>query len=328
LLGAGGIQITGDRHVFDTLLSVNLSADSNIIEIAVTNEHGIESYRQPIFVRNTGSIVKPALWFIGIGVANYNQPGKKLNYAVKDIIDIESVFRSRCQEDNTTYHSILLLDKDATREHIIRLRDSLMKTNIDDRVIVEFSGHGLISDSLDLYLGTQDIDFTQPEKRGLSYQSFDDLLDGIPARNKLVLIDACHSGESDTIKNNTVSADVFGEEIDKLKAIAQSKKLGLQNSFDLMQELFSDISVNTGATVISAARGNQSANEGDQWKNGAFTFCLKEGLADLKADTDHNGHVTVSELKNFVIKEVKHITDEKQQPTSRQETIRNNWVIW
>lgn len=72
-----------------------------------------------------------------------------------------------------------------------------MNTTVNDKVIISINGHGLLSDSLDFYYGTYDINFADPKTKGLKYEALEALLDGIPARKKLLLIDACHSGALD-----------------------------------------------------------------------------------------------------------------------------------
>ena len=95
----------------------------------------------------------------------------------------------------------------------------------------------------------------------------------------------------------------------------------MRNSFELMKELFNNVDRATGATIISAAAGTQFAQERGDLKNGVFTYCILNQLKDK--DT-----ISVSELKLLVSKQVQEITNGLQQPTSRNETIENDWRVW
>ena len=78
----------------------------------------------------------------------------------------------------------------------------------------------------------------------------------------------------------------------------KEESLGLQNSFELMKELFSDFNTN-GTQVISAASGDSYALESAEWQNGVFTYSILDGLINEKADLDKNGNILVSELKEY-----------------------------
>ena len=68
---------------------------------------------------------------------------------------------------------------------------------MDDVVIVFVAGHGVLDEKLDFYFGTYDMDFNNPKGRGLSYDELESVIEDIPARRKLILMDACHAGELD-----------------------------------------------------------------------------------------------------------------------------------
>ena len=90
-----------------------------------------------------------------------------------------------------------ICDADATRENILAAKEFLAKSEIDDQAVVFFAGHGLLDAKNNYYFGTTDIDVKNPAARGVTFQEIEGLLDEIPARCRLPLIDTCHSGEVD-----------------------------------------------------------------------------------------------------------------------------------
>jgi len=109
-------------------------------------------------------------------------------------------------------------------------------------VILFFAGHGILDETMDYYLGTYNVDFTNPKLGGMPYEQFEALTEGIPARNKLVLLDACHSGELD--KEDMYLTEASKKLNDQVsfrgfkQVESKSSQLGLTNSFELMNELF------------------------------------------------------------------------------------------
>jgi len=225
----------------------------------------------------------------------------------------------------------VLLDSLATRRNISEIKQKLLQTNVDDLVIVSFSGHGLVDKNFDFYYATYDIDFNNPEYNGFAYSEIEKLLDSIPARKKLVLMDACHSGEIDKEEDILISyKNPNIKEIDS-KGVAffeSSNSLTRTNSFELMQDLFANLSKGNGAVVISASGGREFAYEGQAWNNGVFTYCIRQALIDHSADANNDGKTTVSELKTYVYSEVTKLTNGRQKPTSRQENLEFDFKVW
>lgn len=307
-------------------LSIELNDGKNKIQVSCLNDKGAESLKETFEINYDGPESESKTYYVGIGVSNYQDNKLNLKYSVKDIQDMASLFRAKSNSEIIT-----LTDAQTTRENIIALKDKLMQTKVDDDVIVSFSGHGFLSKDYDFYFATYDIDHENPEQRGISYDELESLLDGIPARKKLLLIDACHSGELDKegiaeVKQLNVNINnVKGIDID---IIEKDSTLGLQNSFELMQELFANLSRGSGAVVISAAGGKEFAYEDPKWSNGVFTYCILKGLKEGLADLNKNGQITVSELKSYVGVQVEELTGGNQKPTSRQENLGWDFKVW
>jgi hypothetical protein len=193
-------------------------------------------------------------------------------------------------------------------------------------VIVAYSGHGLLSKDYDYYLSAYQVNFDKPEQGGLPYEALENLLDSIPARKKLMLIDACHSGEVDKEElahYNQVKPELDTSHLRKgvILLVNPNKRVGMTNSFELMQELFANVGRSTGATVIAAAGGTQFAQENGTLKNGVFTYSILEFLR-------LQSHCSISALKEHVNKRVTELTRGMQVPTTRTENSLVDWEVW
>jgi len=313
-------------------LNVELTKGKNKIQVSALNEKGAESMKETYYV--TCNDAAPQImnrYVVAIGVSNYSNNEYDLKYAAKDAGDLAKLLElNKGTFANTKV--LRILDTVATRENILKAKQFLMQSKVGDQVIVFAAGHGLLDDKLDWYFATTDIDFNNPAARGLAYGELEGLLDSIPARNKLMLMDACHSGEVDKEDAELVantSQPVAGVKSRGFKGIAsKSQSLGLQNSFQLMQNLFSDISNGTGTTVISSASGAEFAYESAAWNNGVFTFSMLEGMKTGNADKNKDGKIVVSELRDYIAVKVNALTQGKQNPTSRKENLEFDFRVW
>ncbi|HLZ16264.1 MAG TPA: caspase family protein, partial [Cyclobacteriaceae bacterium] len=338
IYGHQGIDVSKQRKQEITQrIETELSAGKNKIQVSCLNEKGVESLPETFEIELTGDRKKPNLRLAVISVSTYANPAMNLKYAAKDGRDVVKLFSKKSEYYD---HIIIdtLLNQNATREKIYDLKKKFAGSDVDDDVIVFVSGHGLLDDNLDFYFATHDIDFSNPAARGLKYDDLENLLDGIPARKKLLMMDACHSGEVDKsqlqVSHDQALALSNGQKgtvktyTYKTEAADEQYQVGIKTSFELMQELFANVSKGSGSVVISAAAGNSYALESDQWHNGVFTYALLSGLKNGTADQNHDGQITVTELKDFVSSEVERLTEGRQKPTSRRENLEFDFVIW
>jgi uncharacterized caspase-like protein len=339
LVRANGVPIHGkkglsllDKSVksLGRTIGIELAPGKNAISVSVLNEKGVESIADHLEIEYSPKDQHlPDLHLLTIGVSKYADSKFDLKYAAKDASDLTDLFVGDHAPFNKVY-SHQLLDNVVKNEAIANLYEDLKKTNVEDVVCVFFAGHGLLDTDLNYFLASHDVRFDDPAKDGIPYESLEDLLDGIPARNKLMLIDACHSGEIDkdevALANNTETA----HENVVFRAVGSSglKQVGLNNSFELMKELFTDIRKSSGAMIISSAGGTEYAMEGDQWNNGVFTYCLLNGLKNGNADMNGDGEIMMSEINKYVSAQVKELTSGKQQPTNRVEVIDIDFRLW
>lgn len=343
--GANGINLADVKtNSVSKTINIDLSSGTNNIKVSCINEKGVESLRESVDVVYSPSVqVKPDLYVITMSVSAYKDKRYSLHYAAKDGKDIASLFSTLDQPDGGygKVNVFPLLNRKAVKENFFSLKQQLSKTKIDDEVVIFVSGHGLLNKSLDFYFATYNTDFRHPEINGISFDEMESILDSIPARKKLLMMDACHSGEVDkddirdlTAARTTSSGDItFRGNIREYdfrgngKAISQSG-ITLTNTFDLMKELFTGLDNGTGTTVISAAAGKGYALESPLWNNGVFTYSIINGLKNRAADKNKDGTITISELKDYSIKEVQDLTDGQQKPTARRESINYDWKIW
>jgi WD40 repeat protein len=316
---------------FQQTIDLPLSIGKNQVEVSALNMKGAESIIETFNIEYTPQTTdKHDLYIFAIGAGKYTDASKNLNYPAKDAKDIVTLFT----KDPTKYRNIIsevISDNQATRAKILAVKEKLKLSKPDDEVIIFYAGHGILDANLNYYLGTYNIGFAKPDAMGLAYDDLENVLDGIPARKKLLLVDACHSGEID--KDEVVLAQAAAKESGsdiQFRAVGDNTvvNLGLENSFELMKELFADLRRGSGTSVISAAGGGEFALESSEWNNGVFTYVIQSGLLQGKADANGDGKIYISELLNYSQAEVSRLTNGKQKPTSRAENISNDWVVY
>jgi WD40 repeat protein len=329
--GTNGMDLS-DRYSRETIVNIEipLSSDRNVIQLSCTNEKGMESLKEEIevFYDNPNKKKKPTLYLISLAVAEYEQSEYNLRYTINDGRGFVKLFSEHADKfDHVVVDS--LYNSNCTKANFLALKEKLMKTNVDDYVYLHIAGHGLLDDDLNWYFATQNIDFFDPSVNGLKYEEIESVLDGIPARNKLFLMDACHSGEVDKEDGVNIAEKAEGDETRGAVTVNKRKKTknSLGNSFELMRLLFSDLKKGTGTVVISAASGGGYALENESIENGIFTYCLMDAFKKNKADKNKDKSISVSELRSFIFDGVKKMSEGKQQPTSRQENLQNDFSV-
>lgn len=304
VFGSKGVFINSKVN-FDTTVTISLSPGKNKIDGSVLNTMGLESYRMPLFINclvpeNT----KPKTWFIGIGINQYKDPARNnLKYTIDDI-------KALAQEIKKKVKSEIIVDslfnENFNAGNLGLLRKKLLSAGVDDHIILVYSGHGLLGNDGNYYFPTSGMtaaDFKSPSGKAISYKELESLLDGIPARNKLFLIDACHSGiydrNSETVLNDSITTT------------------------QIMDELFTYVGRGTGATVIASSSGAEKSFEpkGTYYRHGFFTQSILEAIERFQT-------IKVSMLTEFILKRVPQLSNNKQKPSIRSENRYTDFTIW
>jgi WD40 repeat protein len=217
---------------------------------------------------------EPALYVLAVGVNDYKAV-PKLGGAVNDANEFEGTLQKYSKPLFSKYESKKVLDKDATREGILKGLDWLQeKQTASDIAVVYFAGHGDVNNG-EFYLLPQDTDPKDMAKTALSRAEFKKRMQVLPGR-VVVVLDACHSGA-----------------------------IGL---------LFDDVSrqlvdEDCGVVVICAASPKQLAQEK---KNGFLTLALMEGLSGKAGKRD--GRVYLHHLPPYLIDQVAEMSKDSQHP--------------
>jgi hypothetical protein len=341
--GAAGVDLRPLKASAAELeVAIDLSAGANKVQLAVRNRQGTESLQQTFDIAYQAPARKPSLYVLAVGVSRYQNEGLNLEYAAKDAKDM-AVFFTRKPGRFGAVKVLPLLDRKATRDNILKAKSFLQQSAIDDQVVVFLAGHGLLDARGDYYFGTTDIDLKDLARHGLVYDEIEDLLDRIPARHKLLLMDTCHSGELDPeeeapkkgkepVSPKKVAA--LAPQVHRVRSFrglvvldAPEKPLGSVAARGLLNELFADLRRGSGAMVIASAGGSEFALESARWNNGVFTHAVLEGLNDRKADLNGDGVIRVSELRDYVTRRVQELTGGRQTPAARRENLAIDFPV-
>lgn len=272
------------RNVF-TLLANNASGRAEVIE---------REFQGPAAAQG-GAVAVGApghLHLLSVGVSNFQAAGtpqavkfdvKPLRCAHRDAIAVYNALACSVEADdydprrpqqNAAFedvHALLLVDEQATKAAIRQALHGLSQriqarsraAGAERDVLVLFlAGHGIqmVGDP-NLYFLNHDTDFNREETQ-LTLQEIGELLATVPAE-VVVLIDTCHSG----MAGSSIDRGVGPDEV--------ARRLQEDSERSMV--------------VLSAARADEKAREGNEQQHGVFTYALLATLGSrryLQPDPD------------------------------------------
>lgn len=309
---------------------LDLVYGTNKIQIACRNTDGYESLMETFYVEQNGKKPTKNLYLITIGTSKYKESKYDLTYPVKDAQDLATIMAGNASGNYDNVKTKSLYDGDVTVENVNQLKTFLSEATANDVVILFVAGHGVLDANFDYYFATYDMDFNNPQGKGLAYDDLEGVLDGIKAKRKILIMDTCHSGEIDDEEAFFSEEDEEQDEDISFRAVGDAVKIDETKASPskMMNLLFNDLRRGTGATVISSAGGAEYAMESDEWKNGLFTYCMLMGLKNGKADLNGDGEIHLIELQTYVTEKVKGLSHGKQIPNSRIQNLELDFRVW
>ncbi|MVW78368.1 caspase family protein [Bordetella sp. 02P26C-1] len=302
---------------------VTLVPGDNRVTVTLETSTAVSSSPLAAFVHLSQPDQTPTTYLLGVGVSTYLQSQYDLRYAAKDIRDVANFFEKTLGHTLKTH---LLIDAAATQDNVLQASRFLAQARPTDRVILYFAGHGLLSASGQYYFAPTDMDFSDPERKGLSFAQIEGLLDATPARARLLMLDSCHAGQNDEAKVGLepqpqvlVASQSSPDQVSArgLRRVSTVPPSAPDLRRPLLEDVFVDLQMGSGAHIIAAAGAEEFALESPQWSNGVFTAAVLEGLGSRAADTDLDRRIHVDELRQYVANRVAELTQGRQLPTAR-----------
>jgi hypothetical protein len=237
--------------------------------------------------------LRPVLYVLSVGVADYKDKELKLDFSGKDAQDFASALK---RQEGQLYRQVnvkLLVDKDATRDGVLDGLEWIRRAmTARDVGMVFLAGHGVNDADDTYYFLPQDAQTTALKRTGVIFTEIRNTLAALPGK-AMFFVDTCHSG------------NVLG---------GQRKTRSAANR-DITRVVNELASAENGVIVFAASTGKQLAQEATDWKNGAFTLALVEGLTG-KADFAKSGRITHKMLDLYVSERVKRLTEGAQSPVT------------
>jgi WD40 repeat protein len=296
IFGVKGINLR-DKHIskYREKIKLVLSNGENKIQISALGKNGAESYKESFhIIYKPEKISKPNLFIFGIGASKYKNIPSLAN-TDNDIREFINLYKTKKKDLFSHIYIDTLMNQDVIRDSIISKKTWLHNTKVDDIVIIYYSGHGKIDKNKDYYLYTYDIAPKEISTNCIKYEDVESLLDAIPARRKVFLVNACHSGEYD-----------------------ENMKV-----FRLMKEIFPELRRGTGAMSIASSYADEYGLTGSRkyGNNSAFGFAIQKIF-------ENNSRLTINEFKNLIETKVFELSRERQKPTFRNENLQVDFRIW
>ncbi len=215
-----------------------------------------------------------------VGVAQYpHYPA--LRYTDDDAYRISMLLRSPEGGAVPANQIHLLIDEGASLNAILNaLRKAASNASENDMLIFYFSGHGTEGAFLP-------IDFDGYNNR-LSHETVRDIIQSSKAKHKMVIADACHSGNAYAFRSASVQT--------------------------VLEKYYAALAKSSGGfALLLSSKGAEYSLEDAGLRSGVYSYFLIKGAAG-EADKNGDGIVTVKEIHEYLFQHVRAYTAGAQNP--------------
>lgn len=284
------VPVSGANNSSDTRIRSAGSASVQIFDpldiYREFNGQGVEEF-DPWDIESGGRVryPEPKVLAVVVGIAKYKN-GKSLNFTDDDAYRVYAFLKSPEGGAIPDRQIKLLIDEEATRDNILNAMNQMFSAATKhDMILFFFSGHGApgmlfphdVSDSATVLLNDEIVQ----------------TLRSSPARYKLCIVDACHSG---TLRADSATVAAKGSGNDAIR-----------NYYDALRKS------KGGMVLLSSSKPEEKSIEYHGRRQGIFSYYLIKGLKG-EADTDRNKIITIGELFDYVRINVETATNNLQQP--------------
>ncbi len=279
---AGSFHGTGTMYMKDgTIISGQWDAGTFV---EPTQAPGTMSAEEAIAaqiseVAKTEAAFSMKVWAVVIGISSYSHM-PALKYTDDDAYRMYAFFKSPEGGALKDEQIRILIDEEATRENILQTMQGIYsQAGPNDLIVLYFSGHGLKGSFLP-------IDFDGFNNK-IYHEEIKELLQSSPARYKLCIADACHSGSLFAMRGTVDNA------LSRYyKSLAQAK---------------------AGTALIMSSKSDETSLESSGLRQGVFSHFLIRGLK-CEADTDADQVISIQELFDYIYDNVRSYTGLRQSP--------------
>jgi tetratricopeptide (TPR) repeat protein len=236
---------------------------------------------QPLLKMDVPALSGGNSYAIVIGISDYKYPDiPKLNFSNRDAVVFADFLMSESGGSVPKHNIRLLTDSMASIGNVDKaIRWVMNNCRENDKVYFYFSGHGEMENvtmSKNGYLICYNTPAVAITNMGLSIDYLNDIVNTLSVQTKakvIVITDACHSG---TMNGNKFKGNFF---------VGEQLMLKKENEIRM-----------------ASSKPDQLSNEKEDWGGGrgVFSYYLVNGLQGGLADADHDGIVSVGELKTYL----------------------------
>lgn len=235
------------------------------------------------------------LWVVLIGVNKYRDKSlSSLRYSAIDCQGLGEALRDAGGYFSQTHFKIHH-DFAAKPPTLANIRSSLEEVvnaaKSKDTVLFYFSGHGILGPNHEAFLCLHDTDTQNLESTGLSISTVLSLLANCAAQNKLIMLDACHSGGMSLRHQNSANSENITPQL--VSVLQQSAASG------------------QGFYALLSCDNNQQSWEFNELGHGVFTYYLMQGLRGGAANSQ--GLIYVDNLYKYVYYQTLQYIDKYNQ---------------